>query len=327
MMPRPQRIEYENAFYHVMNRGRARQMIFRDARYYQAFLDTLAEVHQRFHCVIHAYCLMGNHYHLLLETPNANLSRIMRHINGVYTQRHNRLKHTDGALFRGRYKALLVDKDAYLTQLTRYIHRNPIDMKQPLVQKLQDYQWTSYPAYIAKAKTPTWLHRQTTYQILGHKQRYTGYASYVMNGVDDETAQYYQRGNMAAVIGNKDFKAWVYGELLPELEAEEKGRVILPGISMVDIVEGVASFYKTTADKLTTVVKGPRKGNEARKIAMYLCQELAEAKLNDIAEYFNLGHVGSVSFITHQIRNKKRDDKIFLCRINELIMIIMKQAT
>ena len=64
---------------------------------------------------------MGNHYHLLLETPNANLSRIMRHFNGVYTQRHNRLKHTDGPLFRGRYKAILVDKDAYLLQLSRYI--------------------------------------------------------------------------------------------------------------------------------------------------------------------------------------------------------------
>ena len=93
-MPRPQRIEYENAFYHVMNRGRGRQVIFHDDEYYQAFLDTLGEAQQRFQCVIHAYCLMGNHYHLLIETPNANLSRIMRHVNGVYTQRYNRLKHT-----------------------------------------------------------------------------------------------------------------------------------------------------------------------------------------------------------------------------------------
>ena len=153
-MPRPQRIEYKNAFYHVMNRGRARQAIFQDERYYQAFLDTLAEAYQRFHCIIHAYCLMGNHYHLLLETPNANLSRIMRHINGVYTQRHNRLKHTDAPLFHGRYKAILVDKDAYLLQRSRYIHRNPIDMKQPMVRNLHDYQWSSYPAYTAKVNAP-----------------------------------------------------------------------------------------------------------------------------------------------------------------------------
>lgn len=326
-MPRPQRIEYENAFYHVMNRGRGRQRIFREKRYYQAFLDTLAEAHERFHCIIHAYCLMGNHYHLLLETPNANLGRIMRHINGVYTQRHNRLKNTDGALFRGRYKAILVDKDEYLLQLTRYIHRNPIDVKQPIVRNLDDYPWSSYSAYIAKANVPDWLERETTYQMLGYKQRYKGYAKYVTAAVDEEIAQYYQRGNTVSIIGDKDFRAWVYEELLPELEAEEKGRVILPGISMTAIVKGVASAWNTTPTNLTTVVKGPQKSNEARKIAMYLSQELADEKLKDIAPYFNLSHGGSVSFITHQVRKKKREDNAFSHRINELINSIMKQVT
>ncbi len=84
-MPRPKRIEYESAFYLVINRGRARQTIFQGERYNQTFLDTLAEAHQRFHGIIHTYCLMGTHYHLLLETPNTDLSRIMRHINEVYT--------------------------------------------------------------------------------------------------------------------------------------------------------------------------------------------------------------------------------------------------
>ncbi|MCU7893352.1 MAG: transposase [Candidatus Thiodiazotropha sp. (ex Ustalcina ferruginea)] len=135
-----------------MNRGRARQVVFHDEQYYQAFLKTLCDVKQRFHCVIHAYCLMGNHYHLLLQTPNANLSRIMRHINGVYTQRYNRLGITDGPLFRGRYKTILVDSDAYLLQLSRYIHRNPIDMRNPMVSCLEAYTWSSYLAYIGKAK-------------------------------------------------------------------------------------------------------------------------------------------------------------------------------
>ena len=138
-MPRLLRIEYENAFYHVMNRGRARETIFHNEAYYKAFLITLDEASKRFDCVIHAYCLMGNHYHLLLQTPKANLSRIMRHINGVYTQRHNRLKLVDGPLFRGRFKAILVDADSYLLQLSRYIHRNPIEMKKPLVEDLSQY--------------------------------------------------------------------------------------------------------------------------------------------------------------------------------------------
>ena len=135
-MPRPLRIEYENAYYHVMNRGRGRQQIFHDEDYYRTFLDTVAEANKRFGAVVHAYCLLGNHYHLLIQTPEGNLDRIMRHINGVYTQRYNRLKRTDGPLFRGRYKAILVDADAYLLQLSRYIHRNPVEMKRPLVERL-----------------------------------------------------------------------------------------------------------------------------------------------------------------------------------------------
>ncbi len=96
-----------------MNRGRGRQIIFHDENYCKAFLKTLLAASERFDAVIHAYCLMGNHYHLLIETPLANLDRIMRHINGLYTQRYNRLRKTDGPLFRGRYKAILVDADAY----------------------------------------------------------------------------------------------------------------------------------------------------------------------------------------------------------------------
>jgi len=325
-MPRPPRIEYEHAVYHVMNRGRARHTVFHDARYYQAFLDTLAETHTRFHGVIHAYCLMGNHYHVLLETPKANLSRMMRHLNGVYTQRHNRLKRTDGPLFRGRYKAILVEQDAYLLQVSSYIHRNPIDIIRPLVTNLPDYRWSSFPSYIGKAPTPTWLCREPTYRLLGHTQRYRGYARYVMEGVDEETAHYYQRGNRAAIMGGQDFKSWVYDELLPDLEAEEKGRVILPSRTMDTIVSGVARAYRTTPARLTKVVKGPQKGNEARKIAMYLCQELAEVKLRDIAEFFNLRHIGSVSFITHQVRKKKGDEKRFASRLSEVMTSIMKQA-
>ena len=122
-MPRPVRIQYEDGLYHVMNRGRARQKIFHGPAYYSTFLQTLEEAHNRFDAQIHAYCLMGNHYHLLMGAPRANLDRIMRHVNGVYTQRYNRLKRTDGLLFRGGYKAILVDEDAYLLQVGRYIHR------------------------------------------------------------------------------------------------------------------------------------------------------------------------------------------------------------
>ncbi len=326
-MPRPPRMEYEHAVYHVMNRGRARHPVFHDARYYRAFLDTLAELHTRFQGVIHAYCLMGNHYHVLLETPRANLSRMMRHLNGVYTQRHNRLKRTDGSLFRGRYKAILVEHDAYLLHVSRYIHRNPLDGIRPLVTNLSDYPWSSYPTYIGQAKPAPWLCREPTYRLLGHVHRYRGYARYVLEGNDKEIEYFYQRGNRAAIMGGQEFKSWVYDELLPDLEAEEKGQVIQPSLAIDTMITGVAKAYRTTPDRLTMVVKGPQKGNEARKLAMYLCQELAEVKLQDIAPCFNLRHSGSVSFITHQVRKKKRDEKGFAARMNEVIESILKQST
>ena len=326
-MPRPLRIEYENAFYHVMNRGRERQMIFHGDEYYLCFLETLAEAQLRFKCIVHAYCLMGDHYHLLIETPNANLGRIMRHINGVYTQRYNRLKLTDGPLFRGRYKAILIDHDAYLLQLSRYIHRDPVETKQPLVAQLEDYPWSSYPAYVGKAKPADWLERETVYRMLGHKKRYKGYSDFVMQDVDEETEKFHRKGNMAAVFGGKAFKEWVYEELLPELAAEGRSRVVQPDLTMQQVTDGVAAYYKTSSNEMRKISRGPQTENEARKVAMYLCQELSAAKLREIADYFNLNHAGSVSFITHQTRQKKRDDKKFHHIVEGLIKSLINQAT
>ena len=294
---------------------------------FQAFLDTLAEAQQRFQCVIHAYCLMGNHYHLLVETPNANLSRIMRHINGVYTQRHNRLKNTDGPLFRGRYKAILIDGDAYLLQVSRYIHRNPIDVKRPIVSSLDEYLWSSYPAYIGKTKSPIWLERKTVYDMLGGKQRYRKYTNYIMDGVDEESTQFYQKGNIAAIFGGSDFKGWICDELLPELRTEEKSRVIHPNLTIKAVTTSVAVAYSTNLDDIRRVVKGPQKENEARKVAMYLCQELSAAKLREIAGYFNLAHAGSVSYVTHQVRKIRNEDRAFERKVEGLVNSIMKQAT
>ena len=108
-------------------------MGFHGPEYYDDFLKCFHEAHKRFGVEVHSYCLMGNHYHLLLKTPRGNLSRTMQHIDGVYTQRHNRRKRTDGSLFRGRYKAIVIDASNYLLQVSRYIHRNPIELKKPLV--------------------------------------------------------------------------------------------------------------------------------------------------------------------------------------------------
>ena len=125
-MARPLRIEFAGALYHVTSRGDRREDIYLDDGDRQLFLEVLEAVCERFNWEVHAYCLMSNHYHLLVETPDGNLSRGMRHLNGVYTQRFNRRHKKVGHVFQGRYKAILVQKENYLLELSRYIVLNPV---------------------------------------------------------------------------------------------------------------------------------------------------------------------------------------------------------
>ncbi len=107
---------------------------------------------------ISAYCLMPNHYHLLVQTPDGNMSRCIRYVNGVYTQRFNRYNKKEGQLFRGRYKAVLIDEDSYLLEVLRYIYRNPL--KAGIVKSLDDYPWSSHKGYLSQAKKWSWLQKE-----------------------------------------------------------------------------------------------------------------------------------------------------------------------
>jgi putative transposase len=141
-MVRPLRLEYPGAVYHVMSRGDARKSITRSQKDLRLFLDVLTEACEKYNIIIHGYCLMTNHYHLLIETPDGNLSIAMRHINGVYTQRSNARNKTVGHIFQGRYKAILVDRDEYLLCLCRYIELNPV--RAGLVEAPEAWAWSSF---------------------------------------------------------------------------------------------------------------------------------------------------------------------------------------
>jgi putative transposase len=154
-MARPLRIEFPGAVYHVTSRGDRREPIYRDDTDRQRHLDVIALATDRFDAQVLAYCLMGNHYHLVLHTRQANLSRLMRHINGVYTQDFNRRHGLVGHLFQGRFKAILVDRDAYLLSLCRYVERNPVAAG--LVTNARDWPWSSCQAHLGQVPTPPWL--------------------------------------------------------------------------------------------------------------------------------------------------------------------------
>jgi len=316
-MSRPLRIEYEDAYYHVMNRGRSRQRIYPETACYEDFLKCLDEAHARFGIEIHAYCLMGNHYHLLIKTPRGNLSRAMRHIDGVYTQRHNRRKKVDGALFRGRYKAILIDASSYLLQLSRYIHRNPIELKKPIVKNLADYPWSSYGAYIKKGAVHDWLNRDTVYGELGATRKYSAYKTYVDEGVDNETAQFYQLKNTPAIRGDKYFKEHAYGQAQSlDIEVDKKGQ--RHPVPLLSIMKAVAAYYKISVNDIRVAKRGQGIKSFPRWMAMKLCQEVGGAKLTEIANEFNVGHYSTVSQTIGRLNRLMQEDQQVVKEYNVL---------
>ena len=154
-MARPLRIEFSGAIYHVTSRGDRREAIFEDDVDRRSFLEVVAQALQRFDAVALAYCLMDNHYHFVIHTRRANLSRLMRQINGIYTQAYNRRHHKVGHLFQGRFKGILVDRDAYLLEVCRYVDLNPVRAR--MVRTPGNWPWSSYAAHAGAASAPTWL--------------------------------------------------------------------------------------------------------------------------------------------------------------------------
>lgn len=155
-MARPLRIELAGGLYHVTSRGDRREDIFFGDNDRIAWLDVLGAVCKRFNWAVHAWCQMDNHYHVVVETPEGNLSQGMRQLNGVYTQYVNRTHDRVGHVFQGRFKAILVERDAYLLELARYVVLNPVRAK--MVKRPEQWAWSSYRAMIGEADRQPWLH-------------------------------------------------------------------------------------------------------------------------------------------------------------------------
>jgi len=183
-MARPLRINYPGAVYHVTSRGNARQVIGVDDRDRTQFLTLLAHVIDRYGWLCHAYCLMDNHYHLLLETPQPNLSLGMRQLNGRYTQAFNRRHHRVGHLFQGRFTAILVEKEAHLLELCRYVVLNPVRAK--MVMHSRQWAWSSYRGTAGEQTAPVWLSTAWILAQFGPRQREAErrYRQFVAEGRD-----------------------------------------------------------------------------------------------------------------------------------------------
>jgi len=202
-MVRPLRIEYSGAVYHITSRGNEKKAVFKDDQDNINFLNALQHVNKRYHWICHAYCLMDNHYHLLIETPDGNLSLGMRQLNGVYTQLFNKRHQRAGHLFQGRYKSILIQKDSYLLEVCRYVVLNPL--RAGMVERPGAWKWSSYRA-TAGRETPAhclsveWVLSQFSRKRAKAEQEYRQFVTW---GIGRETIWKEVKGQ--SILGEDDF--------------------------------------------------------------------------------------------------------------------------
>lgn len=306
-MARPLRILYPGAFYHVTSRGNEKKDVFKSHRDREKFLEYLASATERYAAIIHVYCLMSNHYHLLLETPAGNLSQIMRHINSAYTTYFNIKRKRSGHLFQGRFKAILVEADEYATELSRYIHLNPV--RAGMVARPEEYRWSSYRSYIGHSAAPEWL---KVGMILG----------------------YFGKGSVAA---GKKYRVFVEEMLGTEYETPLQGAIGTAVLGSPEFVELVTTTHLTTqvVDREVPALRefayfpSPEEilravstimvenAKQARQVGMHICHKYSGERLRELGELFNVG-VSAITEASRLLTRKMEKDKTLLDAVNRV---------
>lgn len=285
-----------------MNRGTARSAIYLNDEHRLLFLSLLNQCNKKFGARFIAFCLMGNHYHLLVKTPDGNLDRIMRHLNGLYTQRYNRATKRDGPLFRGRYKAILVQETSYLLNVLRYIHLNPI--KAGLERELGSYIWSSHGCYNGARVSPKWLHTEEIWRHFEPGKTLNGYCAFMAAGIDETTKLFYSKRKTAPIFGDE-----LYVKNAIERVPLSKRESVLTDYNRVKttvpigfVKESVADYFEVSIKSIGQLSRGSR--SLPRKLAMYYCQNVLDYKLADISKEFDGISPGSVSVSNVQFSKK-----------------------
>lgn len=306
-MARPLRIEYPGAFYHVISRGNAGCTVFKSIRDREKFFEYLEKAVERFSIRVHTYCLMTNHFHLLLETPNANLSKAVQWINVSYATYFNRKRGRKGHLFQGRFKSILIDADEYLKHLSRYIHLNPVRAR--MVDRPDEYRWSSYPYFTGKKEAPEWLEMDWLLSQFG-KDRKTSWKNY-KRFVEDIDIK--ELGNLSdditgwCILGAPEFVDWVKDTFLKSRETIKEIpqlKALKSFTSVEKVVETVSREFECDAELIMR--KGGKK-NLPRDMAIYLARDLTGETTVMLGKKFGniLGAAISQRYIAFEKQMKK----------------------
>jgi len=311
-MARQLRIEYEGAFYHVTSRGNQKEDIFFDDRDREKFLEILKRTKDRYRYLLHAYCLMRNHYHLLLETPQANLSQIMQNINTSYTVYINMRHRRFGHLFQGRFKAIVVDKESYLLQLSRYIHLNPV--RSGIIDSPMNYKWSSYQDFFRKNKGGLTETDDTLSYFSENKgaaiKKYREFVE--TEAIDDRS--WLDEVKAGVVLGREEFIEGIkklLGEKDKDDETSSLKKLINADVPVEKIIKVITDKYGEDA------LRSKKKDNFGRDVGIYICRNLTGVKNIEIGRAFGIKGA-AVSIVLKKIEKEINVSRHLRAEIEEL---------
>jgi REP element-mobilizing transposase RayT len=325
-MARPLRILFPDAHYHVTCRGNERKAIFRDETDRSVFLDKLKASRQIYGVEIHAYVLMNNHFHLIVETPKGNLSEFMRHFNISYTAAFNRRHHRVGHLYQGRYKAIVIDKDRYLLELSRYVHVNPVRVRSyrtknihEQIRYLQSYPWSSLSGYLYSQSTQSWINYDTVLSYVGGSRK--RYGEFLAEGIQKGYSTPWAKLQGQVVLGEGDFVERVKKKIKAGGSRREQPAIRrFEGKKLKVVLRAVAGYFGLAEEKLTGRRTGHR--NE-RAVAMELMYRYGGVRQAEIGKLLGNLDYTAVSRERKRLRDKAQEEKALKAALEEIETSLM----
>jgi len=305
-MPRPHRINIKGGFYHVLTRGNHGQEIFLADGDQKRFLENLGKYTHIFEYKLHCYCLMSNHFHLLLETEMANLSKIMQRLLTACTLYFNKKHNQSGHLFQGRFKSLLIEKDSYLIELSRYIHLNPV--RANIVKRPEDYRWSSLRYYL-KGQSNNLLFLKDVLNSFGGDGR--AYLKFVYQGIGKEFSLSITQG---LYLGSKKFIDKIRGGITKKGVKERQ----VSDISFDGIKENVCKYLEIEPKDLIKTRRRQPDIQQSRKVLIYLARQYTPMTLSEIGQ--KLGGVSPqlVNNASRQVTSDKNLRNLALTILNQM---------
>jgi putative transposase len=281
IVARPYRLQTANCLYHIISRGDDRKRIFTVPRDYSKFMDYVMKAKERYQFSLCAYCLMPNHFHLLMETLLPNISKIMHYIKGSYTTYYNIRHQRVGHLFQGRFKSVVVDKDAYFLELTRYIHLNPVHAG--IVQHPRQYRWSSYQGYVGTKDEYIDTHEIQQYVAMTQRQ----YQRFVLDGIkqqEDPLDKVYA----GFLLGSNDFIKEQLKDLEVQISSDDLAhkKALRNGAEVAEsIIAAVMSYYKTTTEEIRNNTDRPQ---HAKYVLVYLLRRFTGLSNREIGVHVDM---------------------------------------